>query len=63
LAVAKVADGEDDEEELKSPDEPSSGSITDEEFADVVLKQLLAVSFAVAVEEVDVAIVGIDEPL
>lgn len=61
MAVAKVADGEDDEEELKRPDEPSSGSITDEEFADVVLKQL--VSLPVAVEEVGVAIDGMDEPL
>lgn len=63
MAVAKVADGEDDEEELKSPDDPNSGSITDEEFADVVLKQLLVVSLPVAVEEVGVAMVGIDEPL
>jgi hypothetical protein len=62
LAVAKVAEGEDDEEELKSPDDPKSGSITDEEFADVVLKQLLAVSLPAADED-EVGIVGIDEPL
>jgi hypothetical protein len=61
LAVAKVAEGEDDEEELKSPDDPRSGSITEEEFADDVLKQLLVVSLPV--DEDEVGMVGIEEPL
>jgi hypothetical protein len=59
LADAKVAEGEDDEEELKSPVDPKSGSITDDVDVDVELKQLE--SFAT-----DVDVVGsdeIDEPL
>lgn len=63
MAVAKVAEGEDDEEELKSPDDPKRGSITDEEFADVVLKQLPVVSLPAAADEDEVGIDGIDEPL
>lgn len=61
MAVAKVADGDEDEEELKSPVDPKSGSITDDELVAVELKQLPAESFAA--EDEDVGIDEIDEPL
>lgn len=60
MAVAKVADGEEEEEELKSPVEPKSGSITDVALVEVELKQVDSLP---AAEEDDVGIVGIDEPL
>ena len=63
MAVAKVADGEEEEEELNKPVDPKSGSITDEAFVEVELKQLPVESFPVAVDEDDVGIVGSDEPL
>lgn len=61
MAVAKVADGDEDEEELKSPVDPKSGSITDDELVAVELKQLPVESFAA--EDDDVGIDEIEEPL
>ncbi len=53
--MAKVAEGEDDEEELKSPEVPKSGSITDEELVGVELKQLESVpTVDVEVESEDI---------
>lgn len=62
MAVANVADGEEDEEELKSPDDPNRGSITEDELVAVELKQLPVESFA-TVEDDDVGIEEIGEPL
>lgn len=56
-----MADGDDDEEELKSPVDPRSGSITDDELVAVELKQLPVESFAA--EDDDVGIDEIEEPL
>lgn len=56
MAVAKVAEGDEDEEELKSPVDPKSGSITDDALVEAELKQPAAESFAD-----DVAVVAIDE--
>lgn len=56
-----MADGDDDEEELKSPVDPKSGSITDDELVAVELKQLPVESFAA--EDDDVGIDEIEEPL
>lgn len=50
-----MADGEEEEEELKRPDVPKSGSITDEVLVAVELKQLESVP------TVDVDEVGSDE--
>lgn len=61
MAVANVADGEEEEEELNSPVDPNRGSITEEELAVVELKQLPVESFAA--EDDDVGIEEIDEPL
>lgn len=61
LAVANVADGEEEDEELKSPVDPKSGSITDDVLVDAELKQLPGESFAV--EDDVVGMDGIDEPL
>lgn len=63
MAVAKVADGEDDDDELNRPVEPSSGSITDEALVDAELKQLPVDSLPADADEDDVGIVGIVEPL
>lgn len=63
MADANVPEGDEDEEELKSPEEPKSGSITEEAFVDEGLKQLPVESFPVADEEAEVGIEGIDEPL
>jgi hypothetical protein len=63
LAVANVAEG-DDEDEEKSPDEPSSGSITDDALVAVELKLVTDSVPVVAEEEVDeVGREEIDEPL
>lgn len=59
MAVAKVADGDEDDDELKSPVEPKSGSITDDALVVVELKQLPDVSLAVDVVGIDV----FNEPL
>lgn len=56
-----MAEGEEDEEELKSPDDPKSGSITEDALVDVELKQLPVESFAV--EDEVVGMDEIDEPL
>lgn len=61
MAVAKVADGEEDEEELKSPVDPKSGSITEDELVAVELKQLPVESLTA--EDDDVGIDEIEEPL
>lgn len=63
LADANVPEGDDDEEELKSPEEPRSGSITADELVEVGLKQLPEESFPVADEEAEVGIEEIVEPL
>lgn len=56
-----MADGEDEEEELKSPVDPKRGSITDDALVDVELKQLA--SFPDVAVEDEVGIDGIVEPL
>lgn len=63
MADANVPEGDEDEEELKSPEEPKSGSITEDALADVGLKQLPVESFPPADEEAEVGIEEIDEPL
>lgn len=63
MADANVPEGEEDEDELKSPEDPKSGSITEDALVDVGLKQPPAESLPVADEEAEVGIEGIDEPL
>lgn len=62
MAVANVADGDDDDDELKRPVEPRSGSITVDAF-EVELKQLPAESLPAEPDEDDVGMVGSVEPL
>lgn len=63
MAEANVPDGEEDEDELKSPVDPKSGSITEDVLVEAELKQPPVESFPVAEEEDEVGIEGIDEPL
>lgn len=58
-----MADGEEEEEELKRPEVPSSGSITDEALFAVELKQFDSVPTVVDDEDDDGGIDEIVEPL
>lgn len=55
-----MADGDEEEEELNRPEVPKRGSITEEAFVAVELKQLESVPTVVADDD-DVDEVGIDE--
>jgi hypothetical protein len=59
--VAKVAEGDEEDDELNSPDDPKSGSMTADEFGAATLKHELSV--AAVDEEEDVGMVDIEEPL
>lgn len=58
-----MADGEEEEEELKRPEVPKSGSITDEALFAVELKQFDSVPMVVDDEDDEGGIDEIVEPL